>query len=770
MSERFYNWVARRERWVLLAIGVVVVASTLMGTGSALDASFRPFFADGDREAEVTRQFEERFGQPSGEYVASIVENDHVLAPPFLRQLRQIDDRVAAVPHVSQVLTIVSLPAVGVDTDGLPTTTPLIPADLYRRGAGPLPPGVVERLRTDPLIRGNILAKDGRSTLVLARVDLPLSDLDGRRPVIRAIERIVADDAPPGSTIRTTGVSVVEAATTDIVLPQLVLSVGLLSAVLLLVLWIHFRRVGAVLAVMAGVWLAMPVMLAVMVVARISITAVTSQALTMVLIVGVAQGIRMQEELYRGREDGLDHEVSIRRGFSRNAVPALATAATTVIGIAALRTASIAVIRDFAVAAGAGVAVVYVLQTVMVPIVQRRLRPDRYRELGSRARISRAILGAAERVTLHRPLAVVLVGVSLLAVLAAVGIPRLELDQRFNGELPEDNPVRSNQAVLERQYSGFLGPEVWVRPDKGVRVTDAEQLASVARFMREVRALPEVLRATAVTDFLPPGFDGEVADRFLAGLRRNPQLRPLIDEVALPGGSQGAILVRTTDMGSGRAGSFVADLERIGRRSFGGDTRVDVVGQWWMAQRGMRNLLHDMLGAVLTAAAFILVVLVVTLRSWRFAALALIPAVTPIIGAIALMGLLGIPLRIGTAMILAIALGLVVDDTIYYLHRLQAETAQGRSAEEAVRGMFAREARSGVLSSLVLIAGFATMAVNEVSAIRDMGIVAALTMLIAVAADLLFDSSQLLLLDRRHRAGRTRSDAPAARETVGTAR
>jgi predicted RND superfamily exporter protein len=178
----------------------------------------------------------------------------------------------------------------------------------------------------------------------------------------------------------------------------------------------------------------------------------------------------------------------------------------------------------------------------------------------------------------------------------------------------------------------------------------------------------------------------------------------------------------------------------------------------------MRNLLADMLTAVTTAAVFILVVLVVTLRSWRFFSLALIPAITPIVGAIAVMGLLGITLRIGTAMILAIALGLVVDDTIYYLHRLQVETKRGRSPVDAVHQMFARDARSGLLSSLVLITGFATMSINEVSSIRDMGIVAALTMLIAVTADLLFDPAQFLLVSRRRRGSMSAVPTPPVAE------
>jgi hypothetical protein len=77
----------------------------------------------------------------------------------------------------------------------------------------------------------------------------------------------------------------------------------------------------------------------------------------------------------------------------------------------------------------------------------------------------------------------------------------------------------------------------------------------------------------------------------------------------------------------------------------------------------------------------------------------------------------------------------------------------------------------------VLIFGFATMAINQLNAIRDMGIVASLTMALALAADLFFDPSLFLLLRKKralldtgpiliHRLGdyRAKSHAPHGRD------
>src|SRR4030095_1734031 len=86
------------------------------------------------------------------------------------------------------------------------------------------------------------------------------------------------------------------------------------------------------------------------------------------------------------------------------------------------------------------------------------------------------------------------------------------------------------------------------------------------------------------------------------------------------------------------------------------------------------RVVHDSTGLVRQqvtsfGAAIVLVVLAIGLlfRSVAFTVLALIPNVLPILWTGGLMGFAGIELSTGTAMIASAVLGMVVDDTIYWL-------------------------------------------------------------------------------------------------------
>ena len=204
----------------------------------------------------------------------------------------------------------------------------------------------------------------------------------------------------------------------------------------------------------------------------------------------------------------------------------------------------------------------------------------------------------------------------------------------------------------------------------------------------------------------------------------------------LAGKSNLALQVRTTDMGSEAAADFVRWLETTLEANLGDDVRYDVVGQWWLAQHGMRLLLRDMLVSFATAMLFVMPLLWVALRQRRLFVAAFVTNILPLLLPLAFMAATGITLRIGTAVVLAIALGIVVDNTLHIIIRLRQQQKDDDTMEQVIDSMRST-GRAVVFTTLALIGGFLSMLSNELLAIRDMGIVAAVTFLGAMLADLL---------------------------------
>ena len=98
--------------------------------------------------------------------------------------------------------------------------------------------------------------------------------------------------------------------------------------------------------------------------------------------------------------------------------------------------------------------------------------------------------------------------------------------------------------------------------------------------------------------------------------------------------------------------------------------------------RGQKQLFTSLLTSFTNAFVPISLIMGLALRSFYFAILAIIPNILPVGFILALMGWFSIPLSVATVTVASIVFGIVVDDTIHFLHRLQAATKVSGSAAD----------------------------------------------------------------------------------------
>jgi uncharacterized protein len=754
---RSHRWIGRHSETIVTAAFLLAAAALLTTLSTArLDLSFRPLFADDADAAAATAAFEAAFGQPSGEWIGALVEHDTGLTDELRARLGQLSAELAALPHVTGVAS----PATADDDE------------VVRRG--------------------------GRLFAVMLRTDLPLEELSGRARLIERLRGGVEAAVPPDAVVHYVGVSVVEAeyarAVPRSMLRSLALTLGAVVALLILL----FGRVRDVVIVLAGVAAATPVAMALITLAGGAITMLNSMVPTVLLVVGVADAIhirmRWEHELRRASPAR-----ALRRAFVRMALPCALTTLTTALGFLSLGAARVHAIRAFGFAVAAGVCVPFVANMLVVPALLRRYGApvtagdDGARTAAGLRRLRRGVFAPlAHRLftacasLVVRP-ALPVTAALIASVFAVVGASRIVMDQRFNEELGPQHPVRIAQALWESEFGGFLGPELEIARADGSPITSPTgdvgrpEAGAAHSGDRGEHAEPEP--GTASSDF--------VSDDVLVG-RAAAAARALdrVDAVtALYAGGRAALVVRVPDIGTAAALPFAHHAADVVRAEMGDGFRVRIVGQWYLAQLGMASLLRDMLASFALSALFVLAVLAGALRSRRLFAAAILPNLLPMLAALAFMGWAGITLRIGTTLVLAIVLAIAVDDTIHMLLRLDAERRRGATAEQAVAIALRETGAALVVTTLALAAGFLSTQANELAAIRDMGLVAAVALLAALLADLLVAPALFVAFERprggepvragsRRRIGRPlhtrppclRHPSPAATSSVGSAR
>jgi uncharacterized protein len=179
------------------------------------------------------------------------------------------------------------------------------------------------------------------------------------------------------------------------------------------------------------------------------------------------------------------------------------------------------------------------------------------------------------------------------------------------------------------------------------------------------------------------------------------------------------------------------------------ELRVEATGFLKLMGQMENYILRSQIGSFAIAFSSITAMMILLLRSVRLGLFSMIPNLAPIAIGLGLMGWVGIPLDPGTVMIASIALGLVVDDTVHFMHRLRHPLAEGESLETAIRETMADTGRPIVATSLVLAAGYAVLGLGSFAPNVNFGVVTACVILIALVADLVMLPAALVLVRPR---------------------
>lgn len=156
-------------------------------------------------------------------------------------------------------------------------------------------------------------------------------------------------------------------------------------------------------------------------------------------------------------------------------------------------------------------------------------------------------------------------------------------------------------------------------------------------------------------------------------------------------------------------------------------------------------MMRGLFAAMLTMA----VVCVVLFRSIRLTLIACLPNAFPILTIFGIMGLLGIPLNSGSAMVASVALGVGLNDTVHFVMHYRVHRLEGSDCQTAVCETFGDTSRPMIMTSVVNCAGFAIFLLSDFQPMFHFGLLASIAMVAALVGDLVLLPNLLRVFDNR---------------------
>jgi predicted RND superfamily exporter protein len=197
------------------------------------------------------------------------------------------------------------------------------------------------------------------------------------------------------------------------------------------------------------------------------------------------------------------------------------------------------------------------------------------------------------------------------------------------------------------------------------------------------------------------------------------------------------ITLLTKTLASEKTLELVNQIETFCQLRFGIRRLAYVTGSVPLYTRGQKKLFSSLV--ISFSAAFISISLImgIVLRSLRLGLLAILPNILPVILVLGVMGVVGIPLSVATVTVASIVFGIVVDDTIHFLHSWQNVQYNNKNCNQQLQQVFTYAGPAMMTTTLVAGIGFLGFAVSPFLPLRNFGLLISLAMWLALFCDLI---------------------------------
>ncbi|HEX5136455.1 MAG TPA: MMPL family transporter [Planctomycetota bacterium] len=407
--------------------------------------------------------------------------------------------------------------------------------------------------------------------------------------------------------------------------------------------------------------------------------------------------------------------------------PCLVTSLTTAVGFGSFALARIDPLAELGRAMAVSILLSLATCFTLLPALLVLLRPSPREGL----RIGAGLVRFVPALVPSRRAAYVLLLATVAA--AAVAAPRVPRETNALHDLPATNALREETDRLAKEGVGTAALEIVLRPAPGAPLLDlAPALRAIGEGALRWRdeGVPHVRGAvTALTV-------ADEAARILGPAARAFALAPApapLEERFAPFRApaervaRASILIDPVDVEA-----FDALRERVDdlvRGALPAGATYEVTGEFPLVMTVQRDLLSTLLQSLLGTAATILVILAVSMRSIRLAALTLLPAVVPLGAVVLACALFAVPLSISTVMVLAVALGIVTDNSVHMLHAF--------TGGDALRAALRRVGTAVTETSIAIFLGFLVCTLSDFLPTRHFGLLTAFAMLVALLTDVL---------------------------------
>ena len=744
--KRVLVWSIHRPAAAATLFAVITLALAWQLPRLEIDASNEGLMLERDPARQYYEQVKSTFG--SDELTVVVVKGD-IFTAPALALIQQVSEDLERIDGVARVDSLATVDNISSTDDGV-EISPLLHDGI------PSDPAGLERLKAkalgNPVFVKNLVSTDGHAAGILVFTESAANDRAFNSRFAASVDAVLARHPLPGFATYQVGGPLLKHTFVEYVQRDQMTLVPLSIVTLFIVLMVGFRTPQGVIGplftgVASAVW-----GVGLMALFQLPLNVVTVAVPSLVLVVGFAEAVHIISAYHACLRSGSGKMHALVEAVEDAAAPILVTTATTILGFATLIFSDITILIQFGWAATLALSANFAATLIGIPMLLRVWPTPthiggRALDAGASARPGQAlearITAGCEYVLRHR------IAISIVfAVLAAGSIwgwYTLKVDTDFVSYFPKSDPIRQRMRDVDQSLAGASAFFVVVETGRENGAADPATLKQIAGLQGFIEGIPGIGKTISIVDYLSelnsslsgraaaertvPESAEAVAQHLL--LMDRAQTGRFIDLSA----SSANIIVRHSLTGSWELGQALRQIDRYIADN-GRGIQVHASGQAILTNRAADYMAVNEVTSFAWTLGIIGIIHSLMFMSVKAGFLSLLPNVAPVIYSFGLMGLLGIPLSTGTAMVATIAIGIAVDDTVHNMMTYSRQLNERRDERAAVLHTLLVQFRPIVFVSMALACGFIVLVFSRFVPTMYLGFLSAFVMIAAMISEL----------------------------------
>ncbi|MFV0378125.1 MAG: efflux RND transporter permease subunit [Mangrovibacterium sp.] len=766
MWVRFSRIILRNKIAILVVLGLITVFMGFNARKVEMSYEYSQLLPKKDSAYVDYQRFRDIFGEEGNIIVVGLEDPSFFKLDDF-RQWQDLNHDLKGIDGVDGLLSVSSAYNLKKDAEARKfVAVPIFPAEIASQVQLDSLAGIFHSL---PFYEGLLYNPENNAYLLAITVNKDKMNSKAREKMVLAIkDRCDEFAAKTGHQLHYSGMPYIRVINSIRIKKEIYLFSMLAMCLCIVTLFLFFRSYKAVIIPVGIVLTGVVWSMGIMSLLGYKITMLTGMIPSLLIVIGIPNSIYMLNKYHQEYRAHGNKVKSLQRLITKIGNATFLTNLTTAAGFATFVITNSDILREFGAVASLSIMALFLLSLLMIPTIFSFIKPPQEKHIQHLDnKHIRRIVDKLVEITYHH-IKWVYASALVLLLVGIYGITLIKSSGYMVDDIPETDVIYQDLKFFENNVEGIMPLEIMIDTKKPKAAMSLQTFRLIDRLehkLHEYKELSTSLSLLNLLKFAKQSFYNGNEKYYSIPTNQEKNFILSYASNSTTGDEQGLgnlhsfidstqqitrVSIRMKDVGTKRMEQLYHDFKMEVDSIFPAENyKVTITGSSVTFFKGTKYLVKNLFSSLALAVFLIAVFMAIMFYSWRMVILSLIPNILPLIFTAAIMGFTGIPIKASTILVFSIAFGISVDNTIHFLAKYRQELSiTGWDIQKSVRIALNETGVSMMYTFVVLFFGFGVYSISDFGGTAALGILVSLTLLVAIASNLILLPSLLIGLER----------------------